>query len=307
MTRLVDLELFVSTAESGSLSSAARQLGLSPATASASLKRLEETLGGRLFVRSTRSQRLTVEGEVFLEHCQQALQALNDGRAAVSTGLAVIQGILQLSLPSDLGRNVVLPLIDDFQSRHPLLQIRVHCSDRVADVYRQPVDIALRYGEQPDSRLIALSIAPSNRRVLCAAPSYIERFGTPLQPSDLAEHNCLIYQLSDQFHNRWTFSRDGTDMSVQVRGDRTSDDGEIVRRWAVAGHGIAYKSALDVTTDLREGRLVELCCEWHTEVAPLNMICTDRRQLNPAVQLLRAFLVEKLAVHASQPQRQQSA
>ena len=146
MTRLIDLELFVSTVESGSLSSAARRFGMSPATASASLKRLEETLGGRLFVRSTRSQRLTVEGEVFLDHCQQALQALNDGRAAVSTGLSVVKGVLQLSLPSDLGRNVLLPLIDDFQSRHPLLQIRLHCSDRVADVYRQPVDIALRYG-----------------------------------------------------------------------------------------------------------------------------------------------------------------
>ena len=298
MTRLIDLELFVSTVESGSLSSAARRFGMSPATASASLKRLEETLGGRLFVRSTRSQRLTVEGEVFLDHCQQALQALNDGRAAVSTGLSVVKGVLQLSLPSDLGRNVLLPLIDDFQSRHPLLQIRLHCSDRVADVYRQPVDIALRYGEQPDSRLIALPIALTNRRVLCAAPSYIHRYGIPAQPSDLIEHNCLIYQLSDQFHNRWTFSRDGINTSVLVRGDRTSDDGEIVRRWAVAGYGIAYKSALDVTTDLREGRLVELCSEWNTEAAPLNLICTDRRQLNPAVQLLRAFLVEKLADHA---------
>lgn len=300
MTRLNDLELFVSTAKSGSLSSAARQLGISPATASASLKRLEDSLGGKLFVRSTRSQRLTVEGEVFLEHCQLALQALTDGRSAVSNGLSVVQGMLQISLPSDLGRNVVLPLIDEFQSRHPLLQLRLHCSDRVADVYRQPVDIALRYGEQPDSRLIALPIAPANRRALCAAPSYLQRFGTPAQPSDLLEHNCLTYQLSDQLHNRWVFSRDGISTSVQVRGDRTSDDGEIVRRWAVAGHGIVYKSALDVISDLREGRLVRLCDKWDTEPAPLNLICTDRRQLNPAVQLLRAFLVEKMANHVSQ-------
>jgi DNA-binding transcriptional LysR family regulator len=297
MMRLVDLELFVLAAESGSVSSAGRRIGISPATASASLKRLEESVGARLFLRSTRSQRLTGEGEIFLEHCQQALRTLNDGREALNAGRAVIQGVLQISLPSDLGRNVLLPLIDEFQARHSLLQIRLHCSDRVADVFRQPVDIALRYGELPDSSLIALPIAPTNRRILCAAPSYLLRYGTPAQPSELVEHNCLTYQLSDKAHDRWTFIRDGLSTSVQVCGNRTSDDGEIVRRWAVAGSGIAYKSALDVISDVREGRLIRLCQEWQTEAAPLYLICIDRRQLNPVVQLLRAFLVEKMAAY----------
>jgi DNA-binding transcriptional LysR family regulator len=234
---------------------------------------------------------------VFLEHCQQALRVLNNGREAVNTGMAAIQGVLQISLPSDLGRHVLLPLIDEFQSRHSSLQIRLHCSDRVADVFRQPVDVALRYGTPPDSRLIALPIAPTNRRILCAAPSYLRRCGTPAQPSELVEHNCLTYQLSDQAHDRWTFIRDGISTSVQVRGDRTSDDGEIVRRWAVAGYGIAYKSALDVIRDVREGRLIRLCEEWETEAAPLHLICIDRSQLSPVIQLLRAFLVEKIAAH----------
>ncbi len=295
--RLVDLELFVLAAESGSVSSAGRRIGISPATASASLKRLEESVGARLFLRSTRSQRLTGEGEIFLEHCQQALRTLNDGREALNAGRAVIQGVLQISLPSDLGRNVLLPLIDEFQARHSLLQIRLHCSDRVADVFRQPVDIALRYGELPDSSLIALPIAPTNRRILCAAPSYLLRYGTPAQPSELVEHNCLTYQLSDKAHDRWTFIRDGLSTSVQVCGNRTSDDGEFVRRWAVAGCGIAFKSALDVISDVREGRLIRLCQEWQTEAAPLYLICIDRRQLNPVVQLLRAFLVEKMAAY----------
>ena len=293
--RLIDLELFVLTAEAGSVSSAGRQIGISPATASASLKRLEESVGARLFIRTTRSQRLTVEGEVFFEYCQKALRALSEGREALNTGQSMLQGVLQISLPSDLGRNVILPMIDEFQSRHALLKIRVHCSDRVADVFRQPVDVALRYGEAIDSRLIALPIAPANRRILCAAPSYLLRYGTPTQPSELVEHNFLTYQLSDQAHNQWTFFRDGCSTSVRVCGNRSSDDGEIVRRWAVAGCGIAYKSALDVICDVREGRLVRLCAEWNTEAVPLHLICIDRRQLNPAVQLLRAFLVEKIA------------
>jgi DNA-binding transcriptional LysR family regulator len=296
MIRLADLELFVSTAESGSLSSAARRLDISPARASASIKRLEETLGGQLFVRSTRCLRLTVEGEAFLEYCRIALQALTHGREVVAAGQTA-QGVLQLSIPSDLGRNVVLPLIDDFKSRHPLLQIRLLCSDRIADVYRHPVDFALRYGEQPDSGLIALPIAPDNRRVLCAAPGYIRRYGNPDHPSELDKHNCLTYMLSDCVYNRWNFYRDGHTTKVQVSGDLTADDGDVVRRWAVAGHGIAYKSALDVIADLREGRLIRLCADWDGEPAPLNLICTDRRQLSPAVQLLRTFLMEQLAEH----------
>jgi DNA-binding transcriptional LysR family regulator len=296
MIRLSDLELFVSTAESGSLSSAARRLDISPARASASIKRLEETLGGQLFVRSTRSLRLTVEGEAFLAYCRIALQALSDGREAVAPGYT-FQGILQLSIPSDLGRNVILPLIDDFKSRHPLPQIRLLCSDRVSDIYRHPVDFAIRYGKQPDSGLIALPIAPDNRRVLCAAPSYIRRYGIPVHPSDLEQHNCLTYMLSDCVYNRWNFYRDGMTAMVQVRGDLSADDGDVVRRWAVAGHGIAYKSALDVVADLREGRLIRLCADWEGEPVPLNLICTDRRQLSPAVQLLRTFLAERLAEH----------
>ena len=293
MKTLRDFELFLHTAGSGSLSAAARRLDITPAAASVALKRLEAEVGVPLFLRSTRSVRLTDEGRVFLEHCRQAMQLLADGRQAALTGSAALRGVLQISLPSDLGRNLLLPWLDEFHALHPQLTLRLLFSDRPADIYRQPVDLALRYGSLPDSALVALPVAPENRRILCASPAYIERHGMPRRPEELAEHNCLCFLLGDYVHDRWRFFRGGQELSVQVAGNRISDDGEVARRWAVAGQGIAYKSALDATEDLAAGRLVRLCAQWTGEPVPLNLLCADRRQISPVVKALREFLSER--------------
>lgn len=301
MIALKDLEIFVRTVQGGSLSAAARMMDITPAAASASLKRLEADLGVRLFVRSTRSQRLSQEGEAYLQHCLQALELLDQGRRAATAGQLELSGSLQLSIPSDIGRRLLLPWLDEFVADYPRLQLRVQVSDRVADVFQQPVDIAIRYGNPPDSRMMALPLAPGNRRVLCASPAYLERHGRPETPADLVRHNCLCFMLSDQVHDRWRFSRDGEESLVNVRGDRIADDGETVRRWAVAGHGIAYKSRLDTEQDLRDGRLVALCTAWSGESSPLNLLCASRRQIGPAVQLLRQHLqgrIDQLAAGA---------
>jgi DNA-binding transcriptional LysR family regulator len=287
---LIELEFFVRAADSGSFSAAARSLDLSPAAASAAIKRLEAELQTRLFVRSTRSLRLTPDGERFLQHCRLALQAVSDGEQALRGDGSQLRGQLQLSLPSDLGRNVVLGWLDAFLARHPGLRLRVQLSDRLADVYRQPVDLALRYGAPADSALVALPLLPHNRRVACAAPAYLQRHGSPQQPQDLKRHNCLRFLLSDDLHARWRFHGAGGDSVVAVEGDRVSDDGDAVRRWAVDGHGIAYKSWLDICADVGAGRLVALLPEWRGEAAPLNLVCADRRLLSPAVQALREHL-----------------
>ncbi|MEH6577818.1 MAG: LysR family transcriptional regulator [Amphritea sp.] len=293
MKALKDLEIFVRTAETGSLTAAARLLELTPAAASAALKRLEAELGVQLVVRSTRSLRLTREGEVFLSHSQQAIQLLSDAREVLQSGKSIVQGVLQLSVPSDFGRNVLLPWLDEFQALYPLVELRLQLSDRVADVYRQPIDVALRYGPPPDSSYVAVPISAANRRILCASPAYLARAGIPATLADLEQHNCLCFLLGEYVYDRWRFYRDGNEESIQVRGDRVSDDGEVVRRWAIADHGIAYKSYLDIIGDLRANRLVPLCEDWSGEPAPLNLICADRRQLTPAVQKLREFLTQR--------------
>ena len=295
MRALSDLQLFIATVEAGSLSAAARKLGLTPAAASAALHRLEAELEAPLLVRSTRRQRLTPQGELLLESARQAVELLASVGQQIRCGQVVASGHLQVSMPSDLGRNVLLPWLSEFMDQHPRISLRLQVSDRLADVYGQPVDLVIRYGTPPDSDLVALPLAPDTRRVLVASPEYIQRHGEVRHPQELAQHNCLCYVLGDQVHQRWRFWQGGVAFDVDVRGDRQADDGEVVRRWALAGLGIAYKSQLDVQADLLAGGLTVLCPHWQGEPSPLNLLCADRRQLGPAVRLLQAFLAQRLA------------
>ncbi|HBO7090973.1 TPA: LysR family transcriptional regulator [Pseudomonas aeruginosa] len=293
MLRYDDLQVFVHTSDSGSLSAAARQLEISPAVASAALKRLESELEVRLFARSTRSLRLTPEGDAFLLHARASLRSLEEGRRLLQGGKDQIAGVLQLSAPSDFGRNLLLPWLDEFQARYPQLSLRLLLGDRVTDLYRQPVDVAIRYGAPADSSLVALPLAPDNRRVLCAAPGYLAERGEPRQPDDLREHNCLLYQLGGRVHDRWAFQRGRRSLTLTVAGDRVCDDADVVRRWALAGKGLVYKSWLDVAEDVRAGRLRLLLPEWQGEATPMNLLCTHRAQLTSPVTLLRAFVRER--------------
>ena len=304
MKSLQDLDIFVRTADSGSLSATARALGLTPAAASAALKRLEAELGVSLFVRSTRSLRLTQEGELFLEQCRPALASLRQVRDQLAGGQAAMRGTLQLAAPSDLGRNLLMPWLDEFQQQHRGVDLRLHLSDRVANVYSDPVDAAFRYGEPQDSSLVALPLSDTHRRVLCAAPAYLAERGTPASPHDLAGHDCLCFMLGEEVHDRWSFGPPGRGPAVQVRvrGRNVANDGDAVRRWAVAGRGIAYKSYFDVAEDLAQGRLRALCPDWTTERVPLFLVAPTRRQFTPLVRALRDFVAARLqALEKAQP------
>jgi len=298
MTSLDDLQFLIRAAHAASLSEAARALDLSPAAASARVKRLEAELGFKLFVRSTRNLRLTPEGKIFVDRCEEGLGLINETRDRLVAGRQALRGRLSLSLPSDFGRNVVLAWLCEFRRLHPDVELRLQFSDRLAEIHREPVDAALRYGAPKDSTLIALPLAPENRRVLCAAPAYVDAHGAPAHPSALTEHRCLSFRLSDRRHDRWTFSRGHEELTIRVRSTLQCDDGDAVRRAALMGEGITYKSRLDVADDLARGALMPLCTDWRGESAPLYLACADRSQLRPLVQALRRFLAERIAARA---------
>ncbi|WP_027797020.1 LysR family transcriptional regulator [Paraburkholderia acidipaludis] len=299
MIRLEDFVIFISAVDSGSLSAAARQLDLTPAVASAGLKRLEAELGTRLIARSTRSLRLTPDGEGYLRYARNVIEQVEAGQNAVAHGRKTIGGTVSLSVPSDLGRNVLTVWLDEFQSQHPAVSLQVHPGDSVTDMFRAPIALAIRYGVPEDSTLVALPLVPENRRVLCASPDYFARHGRPGSPAALAQHNCLRYALSDTLHDRWTFLKNGEATVVSVRGDRSSDDGDLVRRWALAGRGIAYKSRLDVLADLKAGRLEAALTDFEGESAPLHLVCAHRTMLSPTVNALRDLLRERLSTYAA--------
>lgn len=294
MYSIAELELFVRTAETGNLSRAARELDVQPAAASASLKRLEQRLASRLFERSTRSMRLTQQGEVFLEYCKNALSALQAGEAALRSTQEKVHGLVRLSAPSDLGRSLLLPWLNEFQERHPEVRLVVHFSDQLMNLYRDPIDIAFRYGKLDDSNLISQQLA-DNRRVVVASPSYLKKHGAPKKPQELADHNCLLYYIKHGLLNHWRFYSGKQNIEIKVRGDRMADDGGIVREWAVAGVGIAYKSFLDVRDDLDSGRLVSLLNDFSGEESPLHAIYPSRASMTPAAKALIEFLRGKLA------------
>lgn len=291
---LDDLKFFIRAGRAASLSEAARALGVTPAAASATVKRLESSLGVKLFIRSTRNLRLTTDGLDFLTQCEQGLEIITNACESLTAGQDLIRGQVQLSMPSDLGRNLVLGWLYEFRQLHPNIDLRLQVSDHLADLYREQVDVALRYGEPLDSSLVALPVMPNNRRILCAAPHYLRTYGIPKTPLDLKSHNCLCFMLSDRSHNKWSFSRNNENITVHVKGSVQCDDGEVVHGLARMGEGIAYKSRLDVVEDLRRGTLVQFCSEWLGESAPLYLTCAHRSQLRPVVRLLREFLVERL-------------
>ncbi|HBW1666575.1 LysR family transcriptional regulator [Klebsiella quasipneumoniae] len=286
MFRLEDLTLFVRAAALGSFSDAAREAGQQPAQVSAAIKRLETILNIRLFARSTRSLRLTPEGETWLPYATQMLDTLEAGLQKIQTPDDEIRGMLQIAVPSDLGRNLLLTLFRDFRQRHPALRLRLLFSDQLTDVFKDPVDVAFRYGNNDDASFISLPVAPENRRVLVASPEWIARHGEPQTLQELGQHNALIYILRGRPFDRWSLSLDGEVQQQKVSGTVMSDDAEVIRRLAVAGEGIAYKSMLDVSDDLRAGRLRRLLPRYQEDMVPLNLICPHRKQLSAAVRLL---------------------
>lgn len=277
MPQLDDIRLFVRIAETGGISGAARTLGLSPAAASAAVKRLERQLEGRLFERSTRSLRLTQAGEDFLGHCTQALEQFDRGLAALRQGREALSGDIHLGAPSDLGRGPLDAVLEDFRGRHPGIRLVTHLSDHMQDLYRDPLDLALRYGLPRDSSLVARKLC-DNQRIVCAAPAYLARAGRPATPAELVHHNCICFYLSNGLHDRWHFSHGGQAWAIDVRGDRAANDGALVHQWALAGLGIAYKSRLDIRADLDAGRLVDLFPDAQYEAVPLYAVSPSRYQ-----------------------------
>lgn len=289
-----DLTLFVRTAQTRNISAAAQQLDMTPASASAALKRLEKKLGVPLFIRSTRKLRITAEGERYLLYCSEALASLEKGKTSLKEMQGKIAGEIRLSAASDFGRNMLLPWIDEIIDTHPDLSILLNIGDTLEDFYQDKIDMALRYGEPQDSAMVAFPIAKIDR-VLCASPAYLAKFSEPKHPKDLYKHNCLLYRIQHSVFDTWNFFNDDGKYEVKVAGDRVSNDADIVHRWVVAGKGIALKSRLDMAADLRSGKVVEILRDYKSPALNLWLICPNRTQVTPVMLLLRDILRNKCA------------
>ena len=297
---LSDLHVLVHTARGGSLTAAAIVLGMTPAAASATLKRLEAQLGARLFERSTRAMRLTPQGQLLLDYATRAFELLAEGEAQLAEDRAALIGTLRVAAPSDLSRNTLLPLFDEFLALHPGLRLALAVGDRPLDVVRDELDLAIRYGTLADSRLVARTLALA-RPIVTASPGYLRRHPAPRTPQDLAQHNCLTFDRGGRRHRLWRFCRDGQWTEVRVDGDRSVDDASLAREWALAGAGVMLKSAIDVRADVLRGALVPLLVGWQAEPYPLHALLPSARFVPARVRALVDFLAAKFDSLGSLP------
>ncbi|WP_414671551.1 LysR substrate-binding domain-containing protein [Escherichia coli] len=292
---LEDLQVILKVAEFRSITAAATSLDMRTATASAAVKRVEASLGAELFVRTTRHLRLSSAGERYLPQCQEALKMLEQAKMNMHEDLGIIDGEIRIALSSDLGRNLITPWLDEFLLQYPNVSLRSSISDSNIDFYRDSVDMAVRYGSPTDANMYGFKICDV-QRVLCASPSYLAENPAPTQPNDLLEHNALFYQLHDVLQNEWLFSHEGTTHKVKLKGNRASNDGDLVRRWCVAGKGVAIKSCLDMSDDLLAGRVVNIMKEYKPTPTELWLVCPSRQSITPTVRLLRDLFREKTNV-----------
>ncbi|REG85044.1 LysR family transcriptional regulator [Marinomonas pollencensis] len=290
--QLEDLRVVLNVAEFRSITAAARHLDMQMATASAAVKRIETALGVELFVRTTRHLRLSSAGERYLPQCAEALSLLEQAKQTIHNDLDVINGEIRIAVSSDFGRNLAVPWIDDFMTQHPEVTCRVHISDSNIDFYRDALDMALRYGPPADSNLYGFKIC-NVPRLLVASPSYIDQNEMPQQPKDLLSHKGLFYQLQEILNDTWRFFDDERSYKVKPKAYCAANDGDLVRRWCVAGKGVAIKSSLDIANDLLSGRLVPLMQDYKVPQGELWLICSSRQTITPTVRLLRDLFRER--------------
>jgi LysR family transcriptional regulator, transcriptional activator for dmlA len=299
---LSEMRLFVQAVRSGSLSAAGRVLGLSPAVASKRLSRLEAGLGVRLLQRSSRRQSLTREGAILLERCSAILADIDAAEAVVSAGRDEARGLLRVSAPVALGRRWIGPAAERFAARHPAVAVHLSLSDAVIDLIEAGFDLAVRIGELPDSRLVSRRLA-GNRRVVCGAPAYLRRRGRPRAPGDLRDHDCLLLTRQPESPAEWSFEADGERLAIDLRGRLSSDNGEQVHAWALAGRGLQRRSIWDVADDLAAGRLVEVLARYTSRAAPIHAVYPSRRMLPGKTRLFIDSLTATFAQAEAPAQR----
>jgi len=257
MDRLEALKFFVRLVEKKGIASAGRDFGLSPATASNRLSDLETYYEAKLINRTTRSISLTDEGRLLFERARSLIDESENLKNQIRHGALRISGLIKISAPQDLGRNVLAPLLDDFLDLHPKLQIELRLEDNYLDLINEGIDLAVRLGRPRDSSLRSRILGP-NYRIVCASPEYILSHGTPNHPKDLADHNCLIMHWGRVIDREWTFKINGRKSPITVSGNRASNNGYQVKTWCLQGYGLVFKSVWDVQSHLESGELVEV-------------------------------------------------
>jgi DNA-binding transcriptional LysR family regulator len=300
-----ELAFFCLLIKQGSLAATARELNLTPPAVSRRLSQLEERLGVRLLNRTTRRISPTNEGEVYFQNAQRILSDIGEMERLVSSSRAAPKGLLRVNAPLGFGRSYIASAISQFTKTYPDVEVQLHLTDRPVSLPDEAIDVCIRFGELPDSRLIAKKIA-SNRRLLCASPAYLQASGQPVYPHDLTQHQCIVLRQNESAYGNWRLSRGKQTETVKVHGKLSTNDGEVALNWALEGHGILMRAEWDVAKYLRSGRLVQVLSDYETPGADVYAVYLERLNLSAKVAYFVDHLRDYLSRHTDRPGREHS-
>ena len=286
-----EMLVFVTVAEQGSLSAAARALGLTPSAVSRIIVRTEQRLGARLLLRTTRALTFTAEGEAYMRGARRILADLAEVEEAIADQ-GVPRGRLRVSAALGHGRMTIVPLVAAFIARYPNITVDLSLGDEVVDILGGQADVAVRFGHLPDSPLTARRIGETGQ-VVVASPAYLKRHGTPQQPEDLLQHNCLRFNFRRAEPN-WPFIREGQGFSLKVCGNIECSSGEALAQLAREGAGITRIGEFSVTEDLQRGDLVPLLQAFNPgDREPIHAVFVGGTAMPARVRVFVDFLVEQ--------------
>ncbi len=289
MDKFKALQTFLDVAKTESLSAVAREEGVTPAMVGRRIDQLEEQLRVKLFKRSTRKITLTPEGAAFYEIVRVILDDLTAAEETITIGSKNATGRMIVSAPTAFGRKHIAPHIPLFLNENPNLAVTLHLSERLVDLKNERVDLAIRIADLKNADLIAVRLA-QNHRVVVGAPSYIKRAGKPQLLADLVRHNCLVTSSEDGLADTWHFQDKGVAEHVKVTGNMHCNDGGVLTKWALAGHGLAWRSAWEVAEEITNARLVEVLPNFSAPGNDIYAVYPQRKFLPAKVRLFIDFL-----------------
>ena len=292
MDRFRSIQVFTKVAECGGFSAAARELAMSPPAVTRAVAALEQRIGTRLFVRTTRLVRLTESGERFLRDCRRILTDLEEAEDAAVGAHGTPRGELRVTAPALFGRLYVAPIIAEFLDRYPLVSCRTVFVDRVVNLMDEGHDVAIRIGNLPDSSLVAVRIG-SVRRVVCGAPEYLRAHGTPRHPRELADHR-VIQALAVDGRAEWPFREDGSPFSVRVKPRLRMNTNDAVIGLAARGWGLTRLMSYQVAPEVTAGRLQIVLSEFEMPPLSVHVIHQEGRMVSRKVRAFVDHIVDRL-------------
>jgi len=292
MDKTAEMTVFVRAVEAGGFSAAARALDMTPSAVSKQIRRIEDRLGIRLFHRTTRNVQPTEAGQAYYERCARILRDIEEAEDEASSLTTQPRGTLRIAITVSFGRVEILPRINQFMRRYPDIKIAVELTDRHVDLVDEGIDVAIQWREQiSDPNVIARKLCVNNR-IICAAPQYLVRSGTPQTPEQLLEHNCLTLSTLDEF-NDWAFEDDVQGRrTLHVGGNFRANTADGLYEAVLSGVGLARLSTWLVAHDIRAGRLVSVLPEYPHEYSAFHILYPHRRHLSRKVRAFVDFLVE---------------